>query len=93
MSEEALDEEPPSGGDDGGGGGWLATFADLMSLLMCFFVLLLSFAEMDVLKFKRLAGSMREAFGVQQQKRVNDIPKAPASLPKSSPRANPNPHR
>ncbi len=34
------------------------TFADLMSLLMCFFVLLLSFSEMDVLKFKRLAGSM-----------------------------------
>ena len=46
---------------------WMGTFADLMSLLMCFFVLLLSFAEMDVLKFKRLAGSMREAFGVQNQ--------------------------
>ncbi|PIE43144.1 MAG: type VI secretion system protein TssL [Gammaproteobacteria bacterium] len=55
--------------------GWLATFADLMSLLMCFFVLLLSFAEMDVLKFKRLAGSMRSAFGVQNQVNVNDIPK------------------
>ncbi len=54
---------------------WLATFADLMSLLMCFFVLLLSFAEMDALKFKRLAGSMREAFGVQNQVNVNDIPK------------------
>ncbi len=54
---------------------WLATFADLMSLLMCFFVLLLSFAEMDVLKFKRLAGSMRNAFGVQSQVNVNDIPK------------------
>jgi len=36
--------------------GWLATFADLMSLLMCFFVLLLSFSEMDAMKFKRLAG-------------------------------------
>lgn len=54
---------------------WLATFADLMSLLMCFFVLLLSFSEMDALKFKRLAGSMREAFGVQNQINVNDIPK------------------
>ena len=42
---------------------------------MCFFVLLLSFAEMDVLKFKRLAGSMRNAFGVQSQVDVNDIPK------------------
>ncbi len=54
---------------------WMGTFADLMSLLMCFFVLLLSFSEMDVLKFKRLAGSMREAFGVQNQVDVNSIPK------------------
>lgn len=54
---------------------WLATFGDLMSLLMCFFVLLLSFSEMDVLKFKQLAGSMREAFGVQNQIKVEDIPK------------------
>lgn len=54
---------------------WLATFGDLMSLLMCFFVLLLSFSEMDVLRFKQLAGSMREAFGVQAQIKVEDIPK------------------
>ena len=53
----------------------MATFADLMSLLMCFFVLLLSFSEMDVLKFKQLAGSMREAFGVQNQIKTPDIPK------------------
>lgn len=54
---------------------WMATFSDLMSLLMCFFVLLLSFSEMDVLKFKQLAGAMREAFGVQMQIKVEDIPK------------------
>lgn len=54
---------------------WLATFADLMSLLMCFFVLLLSFSEMDALKFKRLAGSMAQAFGVQSRLDVNDMPK------------------
>lgn len=54
---------------------WLATFADLMALLMCFFVLLLSFSEMDVLKFKQLAGSMNEAFGVQNQIKVEDVPK------------------
>jgi len=61
---------PPAGSP-----AWMATFADLMSLLMCFFVLLLSFSEMDVLKFKQLAGSMREAFGVQNQIKVEDIPK------------------
>ncbi len=48
---------------------WLATFADLMSLLMCFFVLLLSFATMDAAKFKKMAISMENAFGVQR-----DIP-------------------
>jgi chemotaxis protein MotB len=46
-----------------------------MSLLMCFFVLLLSFSEMDAMKFKRLAGSMAQAFGVQNQLKVTDVPK------------------
>ena len=54
---------------------WMATFADLMALLMCFFVLLLSFSEMDVLKFKQIAGSMKFAFGVQNKIEVKDIPK------------------
>jgi len=54
---------------------WMATFADLMTLLMCFFVLMLSFSEMDVAKFKQLAGSMKEAFGVQAEIEVKTIPK------------------
>lgn len=51
------------------------TFADLMTLLMCFFVLLLSFSEMDVAKFKQLAGSMQQAFGVQAEVEARTIPK------------------
>ena len=54
---------------------WVMTFADLMTLLMCFFVLLLAFSEMDVAKFKQLSGSMREAFGVQADVEVRTIPK------------------
>ncbi|MBB3167059.1 MotB family protein [Simiduia aestuariiviva] len=54
---------------------YMGTFADLMALLMCFFVLLLSFSEMDALKFKRLAGSMALAFGVQNKLNVDDVPK------------------
>lgn len=54
---------------------WMGTFADLMSLLMCFFVLLLAFSEMDVMKFKQIAGSMKYAFGVQNLLEVKDIPK------------------
>ena len=53
--------------------GWLATFADLMSLLMCFFVLLLSFSVMDAQKFKQVAESMRHAFGVQSQVPAEDL--------------------
>ena len=54
---------------------WMVTFADLATLLLCFFVLLLSFSEMDVAKFKQLAGSMREAFGVQADIKSQHIPK------------------
>ena len=46
---------------------WVMTFADLMSLLLAFFVLLFSFSEMDKQKFKELSGSMRDAFGVQRE--------------------------
>lgn len=70
-----MDADGPPRSDPPKSGGWIMTFADLMSLLMCFFVLLLSFSEMDVLKFKRLAGSMRNAFGVQAQMNVMDVPK------------------
>jgi len=54
---------------------YMGTFADLMALLMCFFVLLLAFSEMDVLKFKQIAGSMKFAFSVQNKIEVDDIPK------------------
>ena len=67
------DEAPPEQEEEEGGG-WIMTFADLMSLLMCFFVLLLSFAELDLLKFKAIAGSMKLAFGVQRQVKAPDVP-------------------
>jgi chemotaxis protein MotB len=54
---------------------WVMTFADLMTLLMCFFVLLLAFSEMDAAKFKQLSGSMKDAFGVQAEIEVRTIPK------------------
>ena len=69
------DDAPPADEGKSGSPAWMATFADLMSLLMCFFVLLLSFSEMDVLKFKQLAGSMREAFGVQREIKVKETSK------------------
>ena len=52
---------------EGGGGApdWLVTFADLMSLLVCFFVLIISFSIQDNEKLQVVAGSMKDAFGVK----------------------------
>jgi chemotaxis protein MotB len=46
---------------------WMVTFSDMVTLLLCFFVLLLSFANTDTIKFKEVLGSMKDAFGVQQE--------------------------
>jgi chemotaxis protein MotB len=61
------------GGAHGGGHGWFVTFADLMGLMMSFFVMLVAFSTMDNNKLKIVAGSMREAFGVQTEARYTGI--------------------
>lgn len=81
MAEPTQAPPPPPprrGGDDGGDGGggdipeWIVTFADMMSLLLCFFILLLSFAKTDIAKFQAALGSIQDAFGVQRE-RPQDI--------------------
>jgi chemotaxis protein MotB len=59
---------------------WVVTFADLMSLLMCFFVLLLSFSEIDAQKFKQIAGELSKAFGVQREVPALEIPKGTSPI-------------
>jgi chemotaxis protein MotB len=59
---------------------WMATFADMATLLMAFFVLILSFAEMNVPKFKTIQGSMKDAFGVQKIVPVVEQPKGTTVL-------------
>jgi chemotaxis protein MotB len=54
---------------------WVVTFGDLMSLLLCFFVLLLSFSEMDKAKYKEVSGSLAKAFGVQRKMKAFEAPK------------------
>ncbi len=61
------------GDSHGGGHGWFVTFADLMGLMMSFFVMLVAFSTMDNNKLKIVAGSMRDAFGVQTEARYNGI--------------------
>ena len=57
----------------GGGHGWFVTFADLMGLLVSFFVMLVAFSTQDQAKLQVVAGSMRDAFGVQDRIRYSGI--------------------
>ena len=61
---------------------WMATFADMATLLMAFFVLILSFAEMNVPKFKQINGSLKNSFGVQRLIPVVESPKATSLIAK-----------
>lgn len=63
-----------------GGHGWFVTFADLMGLLVSFFVMLVAFSNQDARKVQAVAGSMREAFGVQNDARFSGITE-PNGLP------------
>ncbi|MCC6888977.1 MAG: flagellar motor protein MotB [Hyphomicrobiales bacterium] len=60
-----------------GGHGWFVTFADLMALLVSFFVMLVAFSTQDSNKLQIVAGSMREAFGVQDRVRYSGIIEIP----------------
>ena len=53
--------------DEGGGANWMATFSDMATLLLTFFILLLSFANLDTIKFRMALGSVRDALGVKTQ--------------------------
>jgi chemotaxis protein MotB len=57
----------------GGGHGWFVTFADLMGLLVSFFVMLVAFSNQDSKKVQAVAGSMRDAFGVQKDARYSGV--------------------
>ncbi|MEO0695435.1 MAG: flagellar motor protein MotB [Pseudomonadota bacterium] len=50
-------------------GGWLVTYADLMTILVCYFVLIVSYSIQDRVKMEVVAGSMRDAFGVAEERR------------------------
>lgn len=62
-------EEPPG---DEGLPPWMATFADMVTLLLCFFVLLLSFAEQSETKYRDALGSIKGAFGVREIRAVTE---------------------
>ncbi|MHB2168353.1 OmpA/MotB family protein [Alsobacter sp. R-9] len=64
------------GGHGGGHGGWFVTFADLMALLMSFFVMLTAMSTQDQKKLQIVAGSMRDAFGSQRESRLSGIVEA-----------------
>ena len=75
QEEEECPKCPPAGAP-----AWMATFADMATLLMAFFVLILSFAEFNVPKFKQISGSLKNAFGIQRVVPVVEQPKGTTVL-------------
>lgn len=55
---------------------WMATFADIAILLLCFLVLILSFSTLDEPSFLKVTGSIRTAFGVQAVTPAHEVPQA-----------------
>ena len=52
-------EDPPKGSP-----AWMATFSDLMNLLLCFFVLLFAMSSVDAEKFQKVVASLQSAFSI-----------------------------
>ncbi len=52
-------EDPPKGSP-----AWMATFSDLMNLLLCFFVLLFSMSSIDAAKYEQVVQSLHQAFSI-----------------------------
>lgn len=75
IEEDECPKCPPPGAP-----AWMATFADIATLLMAFFVLILSFAEFNQPKFKMVAGSLKQSFGVQREIPVFEQPKGTTIL-------------
>jgi len=75
-------EEPMPPKENEGAPAWVVTFSDLMSLLLCFFVLMLSFSELDKAKYKEVAGSLAKAFGVQRVQKAFQVPKGVTMIAK-----------
>ena len=69
MQHELWEDPPKKGAPE-----WVVTFGDIMVLLLCFFVLLLSFTTMENQRFKVVAGYIREAFGVRTEREGREIP-------------------
>ena len=74
--DESEDEsilEKPISKDEGGSPAWITTFADLMSLLMCFFVMLLSMSTLEMTTYKEMVQSMKEGFGLSSGDSIENI--------------------
>ena len=69
------EEDEPKKCPPVGAPAWLATFADIATNLMAFFVLILGFAKFDEVSFKKMAGSMRETFGTEMVSPLLEHPK------------------
>jgi chemotaxis protein MotB len=59
---------------------WIVTFADMITLLLAFYVLMLSFSDMNINRFKDVSGSLNESLGNQEALPIVEAPAAETQL-------------
>ncbi len=80
MGRKRAEDEPPAGAP-----AWMATYSDMVTLLLCFFVLLFSFATLDVQKFQAIAHSMSGSLGVLDSGLTVNLEPLITSFPSDTP--------
>lgn len=81
-----MDFEPELEEAEAGAPEWMVTFADLMSLLLTFFVLLLSFSNMEIISFRTMSGSVKNALGLKSEFALSNTPMGKSLLPYQDPK-------
>ena len=60
--------------EEGGGQEWLNTYADMITLVLTFFVLLYSISNVNISKLEEIAAAMQRQLGIESTNDLEDVP-------------------